>query len=213
MTTEPSHPPRVTVLLASMLERASTRENVRGEEAETTLQALIDTLEERAFGLGILILALPCCIPFLYGIPQIVSLPMLALAAQLALGRHEPWLPRALAEREVSVKGLKRVVTRTQRYLGFLEKLAAPRLEFLSRGVGARIVGAIMLIPTASILVPLPSTNTIPGIGVAIAAVGLLERDGFLILLGLLLGLAWVFVLVFLGAEALSALKALVLQG
>jgi hypothetical protein len=190
-----------------MLERAGAHSG-GGKEGEMTLQALIDTLEERAFGLGILILALPCCIPFLYGIPQIVALPMLALAAQLAMGRNEPWLPRRLAERRVSVSGLQGVVGRTQRYLGFLEKLASPRLAFLSRGVGARIVGAVMLIPTASILVPLPSTNTVPGIGVAIAAVGLLERDGFLILLGLMLGLVWVFALIFLGAEVLSALKA-----
>ena len=129
---------------------------------------------------------------------------MLALAAQLALGRHEPWLPQSLASREVPVKGLKSVVDRTRKYLGFLERLAAPRLTFLSSGVGARIVGAVMLIPTASILVPLPSTNTVPGLGVAIASVGLLERDGLLILAGLFLGLLWVAGLIFLGGEAVS---------
>lgn len=203
--------PGVTALLAGVLDRVSAhRDQAQDAEDKVSLKTLIAALEERAFGLGILILALPCCVPFLYGIPQIVALPMLALAGQLAAGRHEPWLPSSLAERQVSVAGLRGVVGRTQKYLGFVERLARPRLRFLSHGVGARVVGAVMLIPTASILVPLPSTNTVPGIGVAIASVGLLERDGVLILLGLLIGLAWVCALVFLGAEALSALKAMV---
>ncbi|MEO1041512.1 MAG: exopolysaccharide biosynthesis protein [Pseudomonadota bacterium] len=204
-TPESADIPRVTVLLSNVLERVSLggTEDDKGQD-KISLAGLISALEERAFGLGILILALPCCIPFLYGIPQVVALPMLALAAQLAAGRHEPWLPQSLASREVPVAGLKDVVGRTRRYLGFVEKLAAPRLQFLSEGIGARVVGAIMLIPTASILVPLPSTNTVPGIGVAIASVGLLERDGLLILAGLAIGLIWVAALIILGESIAS---------
>ncbi|MEM0929439.1 MAG: exopolysaccharide biosynthesis protein [Pseudomonadota bacterium] len=206
-STERAEIPRVTVLLSNVLERVSLGGGESEEGGNTiSLAGLIHALEERAFGLGILILALPCCIPFLYGIPQVVALPMLALAAQLAAGRHEPWLPQSLATREVPVGGLQDVVLRTRRYLGFLEKLASPRLEFLSQGMGARVVGAIMLIPTASILVPLPSTNTVPGIGVAIASVGLLERDGLLIIAGLTLGLIWVAALIILGESVASFL-------
>jgi hypothetical protein len=204
--------PRVTALLASVLERCETPAEVGGETRKViTLGELIDALDERAFGLGLLLLALPCAIPFLYGIPQIVSLPMLALAAQLAMGREHPWLPKRLAGRQIKIAGLRNVVRRTQRSLGFLERLAGNRLVVLTDGVGARITGALLLIPIASILMPFPMTNTTPGIGVAIAAVGLLERDGLLTLAGLLLGLVWVAVLVFFGAEALSALKALIL--
>ncbi len=197
--------PRVTALLSNVLERVSLDGSSEDKAQETiTLSRLITILEERAFGLGILILALPCCIPFLWGIPQIVALPMLALAAQLAAGRLEPWLPQSLASREMPVAGLQDVVNRTHSYLGFVEQFASARLEFLSAGIGARVVGALMLIPTASILVPLPGTNTVPGIGVAIASVGLLERDGLLILAGLLLGLFWVGGLIFLGSEFTS---------
>lgn len=199
--------PRVTALLEGLLERVETEAAGPTNEATITLGELIESLDERAYGLGLLILALPCAIPFLYGIPQIVAFPMLALAAQLAAGREHPWLPEGLAKRRVGVSGLKNVVTRARRYLGILERLAAPRLRMLSDGVGARVVGALMLIPAASILVPLPMTNTAPGIGVGIAAVGLLERDGLMIVLGLFLGLLWVGALVLFGAEAISAFK------
>ena len=45
-----------------------------------------------------------------------------------------------------------------------------------------------------------------------IASVGLLERDGLLILLGLFIGLAWVFLLIFFGLEAASAIKAFIVS-
>ncbi|MCQ8184325.1 exopolysaccharide biosynthesis protein [Parvularcula maris] len=199
--------PSVTVLLGDFLERFAPDEAASAREKSITLAELIDALDERAFGLGILILALPCAVPFLYGIPQIVALPMLALAAQLAMGREHPWLPDTLGRRKVAVGGLKTVVRRAHSTLGILEKLTAPRLTALTDGVGARIVGALMLIPAGSILLPFPLTNTTPGIGVGIAAVGLLERDGLLVLLGLAIGLVWVFLLVFFGAEAISAAK------
>lgn len=182
-----------------------------------TLGDLIEAMDERAFGLLLLILALPCCIPFLWGIPQIVALPMLAIAGQLAAGRHAPWLPARLRNRPMDIDGMREVVRRASRYLGWLERLARPRLTFLTDGTGARFVGLLLLIPTASILVPLPSTNTAPGIGVAIASVGLLERDGLLVLGGLLFGLAWVallvFAAIFFGAEATDLIRNVIRGG
>ncbi|HBQ47937.1 MAG TPA: polysaccharide synthesis protein exod, partial [Hyphomonas atlantica] len=62
----------------------------RAPEEGFSLRAIFDQLDESAFGAGLFLLALPCCIPFLYGVPQIVSLPMMALAAQMAMGREQP---------------------------------------------------------------------------------------------------------------------------
>ena len=51
-----------------------------------TLGEVMDRLDERAFGIAILILAVPCLVPALYGVPQIVGVPILLLAAQLLAG-------------------------------------------------------------------------------------------------------------------------------
>ena len=48
----------------------------------------------------------------------------------------------------------------------------------------------------ASILVPLPLTNSAPGVALAVAALGLLTRDGILVLIGLIWGLAWIALLI-----------------
>ena len=168
---------------------------------------VVERLDERAFGLMLLLLALPCCLPFIYLLPQLVALPMLALCGQLAAGRHGPWLPKKLRERRFEVAHFTSVLDKADRYIKFFERFARPRFSFLTDGVGGRVVGAILLVPTASILVPLPSTNTVPGIGVAIASVGLVERDGLLVILGLAVGLLWVGLLAFFGLEAASLIK------
>lgn len=168
---------------------------------------VIDRLDERAFGFLLLLFALPCCLPFVYLLPQLVALPMLALAGQMAAGGRHPWLPKKLHERSFSIDAFQSVVTRAAKYGGWIERIAQPRLSAVTGPIGARIVGALLLIPIASILTPLPSTNTVPGIGVAIAALGLVERDGLLVIAGLVIGFAWVFLLVFLGAEAVQFLK------
>lgn len=182
------------------------------KDPKITLGQLFDRLEERAFGLLILLLALPCCLPFVYLLPQIVALPMLLLSGQMALGRAAPWLPRGIRDRSLSTKALQSVVLRAQRFLGLLEVVARPRLTFLSGPMGSRAVGALMLIPTGSILLPLPLTNTVPGIGVALTSVGLIERDGLLILGGLLVGLIWVGLLALGGQALITAVIATILE-
>ncbi|MEO0383448.1 MAG: exopolysaccharide biosynthesis protein [Pseudomonadota bacterium] len=156
------------------------------------LGALATALKERAFGLMVLALALPCCLPFVYLIPQIVALPILVLTGQMVSGRHVPWLPEKLKNRDFDIAAMRTVVARGKKWFGWTEHISRPRLLALSGPRATRIVGALMMIPAASILVPLPSTNTVPGIGVTITSIGLIERDGLMILLGLLIGLAWV---------------------
>lgn len=169
-------------------------------ESGFTLRQIFDRLNERAFGAGLFILALPCCIPFLYGVPQVVSLPMMALAGQMVAGRSEPWLPEKFANRMIDKKGLTRTAKGGRKWFGWLEKIACPRLTFLLGRRGERIIGFFLVFFCASILVPLPSTNTVPGIGVAIVAFGLMARDGILVILGSIIGTAWIATLLTLVA-------------
>lgn len=167
-----------------------------------TLGELSDGMQERAFGLLILLLALPCALPFIYGLPQLVALPVLVLTAQMARGRAAPWLPETLRKRRLSIKSLLSVLTTTRKYAGWLERLAHPRLLMVSSSSAQRLIGALMLVPCLSILVPLPLTNTVPGIAVGITAVGLIQRDALFIIFGLITGFIWVSLLV-IGGPAL----------
>lgn len=189
-TTQAAHPPR------TLLQSIEAMADEAGPEG-LSLRAIMDRLDERAFGAMLFVLALPCCIPFLYIVPQIVSLPMMALAFQMAIGREEPWLPGKLAERKIDKEGLANTARGGRKWFGWVEAIARPRLTFLTGKGPERVIGAVLCIFCASILVPLPMTNTVPGFAVALASFGLIQRDGLLVLGGLILGAIWVGTLVF----------------
>ena len=172
-----------------------------------TLDWILTQLHERAFGLFLLVLALPCCIPFLYGIPQIVALPLMFVSTQIFLGRRSPWLPGRLGAREVSKVSLQSLAERAKPWLERVEAISRPRLGMLTRPPIDRIVGVALILFSASILVPLPGTNTVPGFAVVIVAMGLLQRDGILVLAGSVVGTVWIATLIFAGATLASLVK------
>lgn len=172
-----------------------------------TLGWILDRLHERAFGLFLLILALPCCIPFLYGVPQVVALPLVFVSGQIVAGRRVPWLPARLRHRPVATARLAEIARRAGPWLRRIEAVSRPRLSALSRPPADRAVGVALLVFSLSILVPLPATNTVPGFAVVLVAMGLLQRDGLLVTLGAALGTAWIATLVLAGATLASLVK------
>ena len=170
-----------------------------------TLHYILDRLDERAFGAALFLLALPCAIPFLYLVPQIVSLPMMALTLQMLAGRSEPWLPERFGTRKIDKAGLTRMSSFGRKWFGWLERISQPSLTWLTGKRSERVIALFLTIFCASILVPLPSTNTVPGIGVASASFGLMSRDGRLVILGMLIGIAWVSLLITAAAFGFEA--------
>jgi hypothetical protein len=201
----------------SLLDALDSLANDAPEEG-MALGALISRLGDRAFGVPLVLLALPCCIPFLYGVPQIVALPMTALAFQLMMGRASPWLPRKFEGRIIAKADLHRMAAQGHRFFGWTEAIIRPRLTLMSGPIGERVIGVFLTLFCLSILTPLPGTNTVPGFAVAMTAMGLMARDGLVILGGLILGTLWIGALIFgalfLGTTGISALmNALGLSG
>lgn len=195
--------------------RALEAVSAEAPEEGVTLGRFTEALGERAFGVLLFALAIPVCIPFLYGVPQVVALPMMAIALQMAAGRPEPWMPRRFAERRMDKQALVKTARGARKWFGWLEALARPRLGWLAGPRAERIVGGAFVLFCASVLVPLPATNTTPGIAIAVASLGLIARDGALVLLGVLLGVGWIALLIIgftvLGPSFLSIAKDAVL--
>ena len=89
----------------------------RGNDATITLGDLIDALKTRAYGVIMLLMALPCCLPFVYILPQIVAFPMLFLAWQMASGRTTVWMPEKLRNRQFRIAMLATTVSRARPWL------------------------------------------------------------------------------------------------
>jgi hypothetical protein len=204
-------------MIADLEARWREENAARSHEAEpvsapdASLGEIIDRLDERAFGLLFILLCLPCIPPFIYVLPQIVSLPMLALAGQMAAGRQSPWFPEKFRERRFALAEFTKVLDLCEKYVRWFERIARPRFPAVTGRTGARVIGGLTVVPVLSILTPLIGTNTVPSIGIAITSLGLIQRDGLLAVLGLVISLGWVTALVlfalFFGVEFATFLK------
>jgi hypothetical protein len=164
-------------------------------EGEITLRSIVDRLDERAFGLLLLLLAIPCLVPGLPG-AQLIAIPIFLLAAQLGLGRSEVWLPRQVLDAGVKASWINATADFADKRLRWTERVSRPRLRFLTTGVSEKVVGIILAL--ASITIMLPITNTIPSLAITLAAVGLLQRDGLFTAAGAGLAIGWVCALIIL---------------
>ena len=172
-----------------------------GGDAGLTLGEIRDRLDERAYGLLILLLSLPCLVPGLYGVPQVVGLVIIMVAAQLLIGREEPWLPRRVLNLRARGKWLRAMADFAEARLSWVDRLSRPRLLMFATGVGERMVGLFMILATLTIV--LPMTNTIPSVALALLAVGLIQRDGLFVLGGMVVATGWLSALAILAGGLL----------
>ena len=176
-------PDRSFVNLVAMMSRDSGPDGL-------SISEILDRLDERAFGIVILILAIPCLVPALYGVPQIVGIPIVLLAGQMLLGRREPWLPASWLRRRISREWLGRMADFADKRMRWIERLSKPRLRLMTTGAGERFAALMMILATLTII--LPMTNSVPSLGLTLMAAGLIERDGLFVLAGELVALAWI---------------------
>lgn len=173
----------------SFIDRVAELAEAAGPEG-MTLREIRDRLDERAFGLMILILAIPCLVPALYGVPQIVGVPIMLLAGQMLVGRPEPWLPKAILDRSVSKAWLDRMADFATKRMRWFENLSRPRLTVFTRGWAERAAAAFMILATLTII--LPMTNTVPSVALTLLSVGLIQRDGLFVAGGAAVTVGWI---------------------
>lgn len=175
---KPKHkPPSATALLGE-LHDAFPNEKV-------TVSELIDRLENRAIGLLLLILALPMCIPNVPGISTIFGLLLLAPAVQMIFGGRKLWLPQRVRNWSFSRHGMQSAIRGAAPYLKRIEKYIRPRWSFLARPPFTILFGLVVLVMAVVLTLPIPFGNWPPAMTLAMIALGLLQRDGVLMLLSL----------------------------
>ncbi|MBY0422993.1 MAG: exopolysaccharide biosynthesis protein [Parvularculaceae bacterium] len=162
------------------------------EGPRISVGALVDGLEGRAFGMLLLIFAIPALIPFLVGVHSAVGIPLAMLAWQMVLGRKEPWLPEAIRKQEIDVTAFRKMTTSVVPWIKRAEAVTKPRLDFLTNGVFERVLAAFVIFFAGIIFLPGPGTNGVPGFCVALIALGLIERDGVIASIGVILGVSYV---------------------
>lgn len=182
-------------------------------EGEVTLAYILEVFHERGIGILLLLFAVPMALPVPVppGINVMLASPLIFLTAQQAMGSHTVWLPRRLMHKSMPRDKLAHTVMAAIPWLKKIEKLIRPRLGWVTQDGPSRLMGVFSLIMALTVCIPLPLTNTVPSLGIALIALGVMMRDGLLVIIGVLVGLGWITLLtgaiLFLGPEAFEIIK------
>ncbi|MBB6253530.1 exopolysaccharide biosynthesis protein [Nitrospirillum iridis] len=145
---------------------------------------LLTALSDRAVGALIFVFAVPNVLPTPPGTSAVLGLPLVFLTAQLALGRR-PWLPRFIAGRSLARKDFAALMAKVAPWLAKAERMLKPRLGALTRPPAENAVGALCFLLALILFLPIPLGNMLPALAICLVALGVLERDGVWVLLGL----------------------------
>jgi hypothetical protein len=186
MTTTGGHPPAPEARTSHLILEA-----VRGDGERISVGEILDALDARAFGLALLIFSLPSIVPMPPGVPTIVGIALLIVSLQMVFGRQELWLPGFLTRRSFSRQALINGLQRLQPRLQAVERFARPRLFPMTGRAGTVIIGLVVLVMAIVLILPLPpGGNFPPALACAILGMGLAERDGVIVLAGMVASVA-----------------------
>jgi hypothetical protein len=158
-------------------------------EGQASLSELAEILGNRSTGALLLFLALPMVLPIpAPGISVVFGIPLTLVSAQVAFGRQALWLPRRLANRSISRDQLNTYVERALPAVRKMEKLVKPRLAQLTQGLALRAIGALCWVLALIITLPVPLGHLVPGAAISVVALGLIERDGVIVISGFGIG-------------------------
>ena len=150
---------------------------------------IVGVLQDRAFALLVVLLGLPNCLPMPPPIPFVCGLLLALVAAQIAAGMPAPWLPKVLLRKSLPQEAVARAVTRALPTLQRLERWSRPRMAFLETPLAFRFIGFLLIALALGLLVAAPIIGQIPlGLAVCLVGLGLVERDGIVVVGGLAIG-------------------------
>ena len=166
-------------------------------DGSMSLAELLDRFSERAFGLFLLLVLLPCFIPLPIGQGTVCGSFTILIGVQLLLRMHHPWLPGVLARYRIQRRTLIHFRDRMGRWLLRIERMSKPRGAILFEHPLAHAFTGLLLITLGLLLaLPLPLTNYPFGLLLLAYAFALIERDGQLLLLAWVLGLGEIAIVV-----------------
>src|SRR5664279_2921058 len=156
------------------------------DEAPTdhfTLGWLMSRLHKRSFGLIMLLLAVVAIAP---GVSIVAVLLLMIPAFQMIAGQHMPVFPHRIAVRPLPTRHLAALVQRAVPVLRYLEKLIHPRWP-TPLDATKRLVGAVVVLLNITLLfTPVPLSNVVPALVIALISLAYLEEDGLLLSIALL---------------------------
>lgn len=188
-----AEPDPIQATLAEMI--AKLRKVAAEPDAQLTCNGLIELIGIHSHALALLVFALLNLLPGPPGYNFVVSLVILAFSILMLL--HQPiHLWRWVGERKLPLKPLMKLMDVLAWIAEALIKVSSPRLFALSSRPALPLLGLFNIGMALVMLPPIPFCNMLPSMAVAMISAGVLNRDGWLILGGVVVGVLGVVAVV-----------------
>ena len=161
--------------------RAITQERI-------SLRELLELIGEQ----GLLVFCMFLTIPFLLpvsipGVSTVFGLVITLIGIGVALNRV-PWLPGRLMNRTIERVHLIPALERGAHLFARLDRWIRPRWLALTHGTTVNRFNGFLLVGCAFLLMAplglIPFSNTLPAVAILCLAAGMLQRDGFFVVVG-----------------------------
>jgi hypothetical protein len=190
---EAEKPERLSGLLRYVSDKAGERISVG---------AIADTMADRSFGAFLVVFALPNLIPLPPGATFILGLPLVFIAFQMAFSLLDTiWLPKRLHDYTFDNKAFSAMLDKFLPWMEWAERFIKPRLWPRRSRLYERLIGVFALLLAVVIFLPIPFGNMGPSWALALIGLGLTERDGIIVGLGLLIGAIFSAIVGYVGYE------------
>lgn len=158
----------------------------QSDDPRLSLREMVEAFGERGFGAVMLMMALMALIPWPPGGKAVFAVPIILIAAEMALQSDRVWLPRFLMKASVSRATYRTASQKILKRLRQVERLTRPRLPVLTGEVADVVIGILCILLALMMALPVPFGDALPGITLVILALGIIQRDGIFIILGLI---------------------------
>ena len=177
-------------------------------DGEKTLGSLVEVFERKSFAIVfVLLLGVPALPLPTGGATHVFEIIAVVLALQLILGRETIWLPDRWCRLELAGPRQRRFIAGLMRMIRRLERFSRPRLRWLFDHRLSNIVFGVLVIAGcagAFFAPPFTGLDTLPALGVVLLSLGVLLEDFLVVVAGLAVGTAGVFLEVVLGKAAID---------
>jgi hypothetical protein len=151
----------------------------------------LESMGPAGIAFTVLFLAIPALTPIPGPFGMVFGTTLALVSLQISAGRRTVWLPAIVRNRQVSVATLDLIVRHAVPMIARVEKVVrADRIEVLTGPTAQALLGLPIFLLAVVIALPIPFGNVLPVLSLVILAVAMMEGDGLVTLIGLLLASA-----------------------
>ena len=180
------------------------------ERGASSYGKVVDELDSHGIAIILVLFSIPSALPIpAAGYSTVLSIPLFLIGLRLLAAKDTVWLPTKVRERDFEPKSFQKLLVPMNKMVSLLERFTRPRLVAVAESkIILVLVGLVICLLACSMALPIPGTNTAPAFGIFLLGFGLLEKDGLLILLGIIASFVAMCVSIFVIKFGYNAVKA-----